>query len=234
MSELSLTELEKLQDKLLLWIKNDRNYLDDYKDFYYSEGEYYFHISFTGHSLSKNATVTKLNDLWDLQTKKPLNDKQKANIKAICDKIIKEEKRLREIQNQISTAILGDNFFEENIIRKRKNNERIEDNKRIDHYIKTAIKLNDIPRGSKYLDKTMYRKLNDKSFLTILFTAINKKKKYKTSLDKSEMLTELENYIILKINRITQKEQKTNKQLKTTEYNDNISNEKQRKFSDDY
>jgi len=111
MSELSLSELEKLEKKLLLWIKNDRKYLGDYNDFYFSEGEYYFHISYTG--LVKNATITKLNDLWDIQTKKPLNDKQKASIKATCDKIIKEEKRLREIEKEISTAILGDEFFEE-------------------------------------------------------------------------------------------------------------------------
>ena len=106
----------------------------------------------------------------------------------------------------------------------RKGTKGITDNDRIEQYIKTAIKLNDIPKGEKYLDKTLYRKLNNKTFLFRLLTAVREKSgsNYKYPIETIELLKELENHLFLKINSAGGKEQRTKKQVKTEEYIDDI------------
>jgi len=221
MKKYSLTELEKIKSKLETWIKNDRLYLGEYKEFYFRDGEYYFFISFTG--LHKNTTQTKLDDLWDTKTGEPLPEKTRQNIKSICEKIYNEENRLKTANEKILRFYLGDDFSVQNY-KSQKSRNRVTDKKRIEQYLAIAFKLNDIPKGEKYLDKTMYRKLGDKQFLINLTTTLQKKKEsnYNYSTDKIYLIDILYNHFAAKLLRIVKKESIVKKQPQDIEYSDDL------------
>jgi CO dehydrogenase/acetyl-CoA synthase epsilon subunit len=108
---------------------------------------------------------------------------------------------------------------------------RLSDDERINLYIKTALKLNVIPKGKKYIDKTLYRKLNNFEFLAKLLVEIKRKSesKHNTPTDKMILLGELEDYINQKLNTAKRKKERTRKQPKTIEYKDDIDNQSKKR-----
>ncbi len=101
----NLFALEKIRDDLKKWIRKDREFLDEYKHFYYRDGELYFHLRHPGIHL--NGSPTKLEDL-------PLTSKQKQNIEAVCHKIRNQEADLRYKEREIKELHKRDNSTEQN------------------------------------------------------------------------------------------------------------------------
>jgi len=101
-------ELKENRNDIKRLIEGEKKYLEDYKDFYFKDGEYYFFISFVG--LNKSNVVTKLDDLWDIQSEKLLSEKRKAIIKGVCETIILLEKRLNEIREELYQRKFGNVF----------------------------------------------------------------------------------------------------------------------------
>lgn len=106
----SLEELKETKNKLEKWIDEGKEFLGDYRDFFFKNGKYYFFITYYG--IHKGADETELKDLIDIKTKKPLTELEKKHIENTCKKIVRLNKRWGEVNHKITTFYLGENFFE--------------------------------------------------------------------------------------------------------------------------
>lgn len=217
----SLEELEKTKNKLEKWIKYEKESLDDYQHFYKMEGEYYFSLSFSGIHL--NAEHTKLKDLFDIKTRKPLTKLEKKHIGNTCKNIVHMEGRLSEVNHKIFKFYFSDDLGGESEKTKNKKN-RIRDKTLIEEYIELALKLGDIPKGKKHHTTTLYRKLNNRYFLTSLINTIMKKKdsNYNYSEDNFYLLDKLYNHFSSKLLGIVNMDDIGEKHPKEFEYKDGI------------
>ena len=218
----NLFALEKIRDDLKKWIRKDREFLDEYKHFYYRDGELYFHLRHPGIHL--NGSPTKLEDL-------PLTSKQKENIEAVCHKIRDQEADLRYKEREIKELHKRDNSRDEFLgkdsekeeyekvlsgkikeVARRKGKSEAKDTKRkvnrtkykdsdlIEVLINCALKIKTIPKlkdleGSAS-NSTWSRKFSNKKFLIDLLNTLQSRKikKYPYSVDTTLLFEDMIQY----------------------------------------
>jgi hypothetical protein len=110
---LSLAELREIEQQLKIWIKNERKFLSEsFGDFHYRGGKFYFHIrGYFNEGIHLPVESITLDEFRDKKTGNPLTSIEKETLNHICESIIKKEKRLRDINNEIGKKYLGENFF---------------------------------------------------------------------------------------------------------------------------
>jgi hypothetical protein len=97
--ELTFTELQKIRDKLKTFLRNDIEFLGEYKDFDHINGDLAFYLNKT-----QNQKPIKLGYLQ-------LDKDQKQDIKYVCYRIIKQRERYKQIQSEIIRKYLGDDIL---------------------------------------------------------------------------------------------------------------------------
>ena len=111
-----MKNLENLRDSSTdsIFIKNIDEHIAAEKErcLEFKDGEFYFYIIFRySHKTDK---LTRLDELWDYKTKKPLASKKKNQIKDLCNKIIQLENRLLKVDIEILRLYnLGNDFSKE-------------------------------------------------------------------------------------------------------------------------
>ena len=195
--KLNLTDLEKVKSKLEKWIDSEKKWIEF-------------------HNKEKQMFLIEGKNVEQFET----------NIKNCEDMIKRCKKRLNEVNEDILMIVqgdklsLGDRFFNDSTHKKGK---RIEDQERIESFIYQALKIGDIPKGEKYIDKTLYRKLNNYSFLLRLHAEIKDRLERSNLSEKDEtILGKMKAKYSNDLLRIVDKEEKIKEEnLKSVSYNEN-------------
>ena len=218
-------ELKSLIQKAEEQIKDRKEFLScfpDSLDCILINGELYTHKRSPGIHLSDK--IIKASEVY--------TDKQKEKISDYLKML-----RFDEAWKNVLTIALvrrerGKFYFARfNEESKKTQIKKVSDEERINQFIDLTIKLKSIPKGKEHISKTLYRKLNDKIFIALLLKKIQDKIKFKynISIDKIEILKDLELHLTNKLDTVLKKVNKLNKQVKTVEYKDELDYEKQHK-----